>query len=243
MRPLNKKIAFDKNFEILILQKVKVRIRKRKSLIWNCNSSSSSHLIPHLFHHRSIKDLTVRRNEHQEDRKTSWKELEHVQEEIRLCQGNIEKYKQQLNSSLPRQISLGLATVERIVEELGMTRDVHSRSEAGAYFGPVIDNFSLKNDGFRTAVEVAAGNGLFHVIVDSDKTAAVLMKELERRRCGRLTFLPLNQLRVQEITYPTSNDVRPLLEIAITFDPSIRTAIQQVRSEFPPSSLTPLTPS
>jgi structural maintenance of chromosome 3 (chondroitin sulfate proteoglycan 6) len=178
--------------------------------------------------YRTIRDLTVRRNEHQEDRKTSWKELERVQEDIRLCQANIEKYKQQLNSSLPRQISLGLATLERIVEELGISRDAHSIGNAGAYFGPIIDNISLKNDGFRTAVEVAAGNGLFHVIVDSDKTAARLMKELERRKSGRLTFLPLNQLRVQEITYPTSNDVRPLMDIAITFDPTIRSAIQQV---------------
>jgi structural maintenance of chromosome 3 (chondroitin sulfate proteoglycan 6) len=117
--------------------------------------------------------------------------------------------------------------VERIAEEMKLSRDIHSRGAVGAYFGPVIDNITLKSDGFRTAVEVAGGNGLFNVIVDSDRTAAMLMKELERRKCGRLTFLPLNQLRVQEISYPTSNDIRPLIDIAIDFDVFFRPAIQQ----------------
>ena len=47
------------------------------------------------------------------------------------------------------------------------------------YYGPLIDNIRLKADAYRTAVEVAAGNSLFHVIVDTDITAAFLMKELE----------------------------------------------------------------
>lgn len=179
---------------------------------------------------RTRKDLFEQRNEHQEQRKSSWKDIERLQEDIRICQTDIEKSKQLLNASLPRQISLGLATVERIAEEKGLSRDIHSIGTSGAYFGPVIDNITMKNDGFRTAVEVAGGNGLFNVIVDSDKTAAMLMKELERRKCGRLTFLPLNQLRVQEITYPTSNDIRPLIDIAIDFDDSLRPAIQQVSS-------------
>jgi hypothetical protein len=57
----------------------------------------------------------------------------------------------------------------------------------------------LKTEAFRVAVEVAAGNSLFHVIVDTDTTAAYLMKELERRKAGRLTFLPLNRMRNADI--------------------------------------------
>lgn len=147
---------------------------------------------------------------------------------MRNCDVNIEKYKQLLNISLPRNVSVGLAAVERIVDEMEISRDIHSRNPRGVYFGPVIDNITLKSDAFRTAVEVAAGNGLFHVIVDSDRTAALLMKELEKRKCGRLTFLPLNQLRVQEVLYPTSNDVRSLLEVSLSYDILVKDAIHQV---------------
>lgn len=153
---------------------------------------------------------------------------------------------QQLNSSLPRSISAGLSAVEQIASEL----------ELSGYYGPVIDNFELKNEAFRVAVEVVAGNSLFNVIgklsvlssicmsvinppslhrseqlyylslsvslVDTDATAAVLIKELDRRAMGRLTFLPLNRLKklnASNIKYPDSNEVRSLVEVAINYEP------------------------
>lgn len=42
--------------------------------------------------------------------------------------------------------------------------------------------------------QVAAGNTIFNVIVDNDHTAAKLMHMLERRKLGRVTFMPLNKL-------------------------------------------------
>lgn len=64
---------------------------------------------------------------------------------------------------------------------------------ASGYYGPLIDNITLTNEIFRAAVEVAGGNALFHIVVDTDATAAVLINELERLKAGRLTFLPLNR--------------------------------------------------
>jgi structural maintenance of chromosome 3 (chondroitin sulfate proteoglycan 6) len=83
--------------------------------------------------------------------------------------------------------------------------------------GPVIENFSLADPKFTTAVEVAAGNALFNVIVDTDATAARLMQHLERNRSGRLTFMPLNRLHPREQQYPASNDVAPLIEVCATY--------------------------
>ena len=54
------------------------------------------------------------------------------------------------------------------------------------------------------------------------------MKELERRKSGRLTFLPLNRLRVEEVVYPNSNDVRSLISVALNYDDLIHSAILQV---------------
>ena len=167
---------------------------------------------------KQVQAKVQRRNELQEDRKKSWRDLEMFQEALQEAKQELERGKQQLNSTLPRNIAQGLLMVEQIVQE--------KRLEG--YYGPLIDNFQLKNDGFRTAVEVAAGNALFHVIVDTDDTAALLMKELERRKAGRLTFLPLNRIRVPPQAYPDSNDVRPMIDLALDFDPDFEQAIRHV---------------
>mmetsp|Transcript_23269 Transcript_23269/g.34155 ORF Transcript_23269/g.34155 Transcript_23269/m.34155 type:complete len:1343 (-) Transcript_23269:210-4238(-) len=168
---------------------------------------------------RSAKEVMRARNGYQETRKEAWRLLESVQEELQERRSELDKGKHMLNSALPRNVSLGLAMVERIAQEKKLGR---------AYMGPLIDNLVLRNEAFRTAVEVAAGNSLFHVIVDTDATAAMLMKELERRKAGRLTFLPLNQLRVHPVFYPESGDVRPLIEVALEFDTAVAPAIRQV---------------
>jgi structural maintenance of chromosome 3 (chondroitin sulfate proteoglycan 6) len=167
-----------------------------------------------------IVERTQQRNELQETRKSAWRACEDFQERIQEMRSELEKGKQQLNRTLPKHISQGLATVEAIAAEQGLQ----------GYYGPVIDNISLKSDAFRTAVEVAAGSALFHVIVDTDATAALLMNELEVRKAGRLTFLPLNRLRNAPVTYPQSNDVKPLIEVAFEYDPSVAEAIKQVRT-------------
>ena len=168
---------------------------------------------------REIADGTVARNDLQDQRKRCWRELELLQEQSADAKTELEKGRQQLAAALPRSIALGLSEVERIASERQLT----------GYYGPVIDNFSLKNAAFQTAVEVAAGNSLFHVIVDTDATAAELMRALESRGAGRLTFLPLNQLRVPAQTYPDSRDVRSLLEVAIAYEPKFEQAMRQVR--------------
>lgn len=45
---------------------------------------------------------------------------------------------------------------------------------------------------------------------------------------GRVTFLPLNQLKVDGVRYPDSTDVAPLMEQCITFDPAVRRAMEHV---------------
>lgn len=170
---------------------------------------------------RSVQDRIRQRNILQEERKSKWKELEDLQEQIQDSKQELERGKQQLNSTLPRHISQGIAAVNRIVEERGLT----------GYYGPLIGNIALKNDAFRTAVEVAAGNALFHIIVDTDEMAAFLMTELEKRNAGRLTFLPLNRLRVSETVYPDSNDVRALIDVAIDYEDEVELAIKQVFSK------------
>lgn len=171
---------------------------------------------------RDIEQKLIQRNSMQERRKQLWRDLETVQEQIADSRNEQSKGRQMLSMTLPRAITMGLAAVERIAEELQLK----------GYYGPLIDNFTLKNEIFRTSVEVAAGNALFHVVVDNERTAATLMEELERRKAGRLTFLPLNRLQNDRVQYPNSPDVKPLLEVAIDYDAALEPALQHVRIAF-----------
>ena len=91
-----------------------------------------------------------------------------------------------------------------------------------------MQNIELVDPKFQTAVEAAAQNSLFYVIVDTDATAAELMKRLERDRLGRVTFLLLNQLNMPHVRYPDSPDIYPLMKACLKYDPRLKKAIQHV---------------
>lgn len=165
-----------------------------------------------------IQECTQRKNSLQEQRQSRWRELELLQEQVQEMQQELDRGKQQLSRALPRHITQGLAAVESIVQE----------RQLEGYYGPLIDNISLRSERLQTAVETAAGNALFHIVVEDDTVAATLMKELERRKAGRLTFLPLNRLRDPKIKYPDSTDVRPLMEVALEYEPHFDLAVKQV---------------
>jgi structural maintenance of chromosome 3 (chondroitin sulfate proteoglycan 6) len=167
----------------------------------------------------SIHEKILVRNSSQEKRKNNWRELEKISEKLHENRNELEKNKNLLNSVLPHSITHGLAAIEYIVQE----------KKISGYYGPVIDNIVLKKDQYRQVVENAAGNQLFHVIVDNDKTAAILINELEAKNAGRLTFLPLSRLRVKEYNYPkNTNDVYPLIEVALEYEKEVEKAIKLI---------------
>ena len=194
------------------------RISKENQSIATAEIEAKKHSTTHENNNKAIREAIVKRNDLQEQRKDSWREMETVQESLNEAKQDRERSKQHLNASLPKQVAVGLRVAEQIVQEKNLT----------GYYGPLIDNFKLKSEAFRTAVEVAVGNALFHVIVDTDKTAAVLIKEMEKRKMGRLTFIPLNRIVNSEVTYPDSTEVRPMMEVALEYEPAFAEAIKHV---------------
>merc|ERR1719362_683921 len=122
---------------------------------------------------------------------------------------------------MPSSTATGLDNLSRIAQEEGIRFNKQ-------YFGLLMQNFEVKEEKFHTAIEVAAQNSLFHVIVDTDTTAAQLVKRLEHDKLGRVTFLPLNQLQVEDIVYPDSPDIAPLLSSCINFDSKVERAMKHV---------------
>lgn len=79
-----------------------------------------------------------------------------------------------------------------------------------AYYGPVIENFSCDKT-IYTAVEVTAGNRLFHHVIESDRVGTQILKEMNKQKLpGEVTFMPLNRLNVRDIEYP--NDAVRLIK-------------------------------
>ena len=75
------------------------------------------------------------------------------------------------------------------------------------------------------------------MVVDTDETAAKLMKKLEEKNLGRVCFMPLNRLKVKHVNYPDSSDVRPLLEAAITYPREVRPRFSPAGGASRPGSL------
>ncbi|KAK3399217.1 RecF/RecN/SMC [Sordaria brevicollis] len=76
-------------------------------------------------------------------------------------------------------------------------------------------------------VEQVAGNSLFHYVVDNEKTGTMLSEYLHKNYGGRVTFMPLEQLRPRQVKMPRASDAQPLIS-KIEFDPAYEKAFQQV---------------
>jgi structural maintenance of chromosome 3 (chondroitin sulfate proteoglycan 6) len=113
--------------------------------------------------------------------------------------------------------SEGLRTIKRLVQE---------HSIPGVY-GPLIDLFRC-DEKLSTAVEVSAGNSLFDVVVDNSATAARLISLLNRERVGRVSFLPVQDLRAKELIDPRISDAFPMISHLTIHNSATRPAFQQV---------------
>lgn len=149
-------------------------------------------------------------------RKVLWRDETRLKSILGSLDDEVRKAERNVNQTMDRQQSSGLEAVKRISQKLGLS---------GVY-GPLGELINV-NDKYRTAVEVVAGNSLFHIVVDTDETASTVMDELVRERAGRVTFMPLNRIKPKDVTYPSSNDSVPLIK-KIGFDPKIENAVKQV---------------
>lgn len=156
------------------------------------------------------------RDEATEARKALWREEARMDSLLRNCNDEIRKAERTLASSMDKNTSTGLAAINRIVRDHGI-QGVH---------GPIFDLFQVIPD-LETAVEVAVGGSLFHVIVDNDDTATRILEIMATENVGRVTFIPLNRVKPRSVEYPQKDDAVPLIS-QLTFDPQYQLAFDQV---------------
>ncbi|KAG1686266.1 hypothetical protein DVH05_007040 [Phytophthora capsici] len=145
--------------------------------------------------------LKEQRNRLNEVRKEKWREENQISYNVRELKKKLSDGEHALQSTMAYDVRRGLQAVR---EMQGRIRGI---------YGPLIDLVRPVDERYCIAADEAAGGALFHVVVDTDDTAARIMRELDRKNLGRLTFLPLNRLKVKEhFDYPRNDDVVALVE-------------------------------
>ncbi|GME67086.1 unnamed protein product [[Candida] boidinii] len=163
-----------------------------------------------------VFDLKLAYNKLIDERKSFWREESKLNSIISSYEQEKSRASQFVNETMSLSTSLGLESVSRIAEKLGLD---------GVY-GPLGELIDV-SEKYKIAVDVIGGETLFNVVVDTDKTASIIMDELNREKSGRVTFIPLNRLKQRTFRYPAGNDSVPLIK-KIAFDDSIAPAVQHV---------------
>ncbi|KAK9361460.1 RecF/RecN/SMC [Lipomyces starkeyi] len=176
--------------------------------------------------HSSLEQLQTQQTEQkqrrdalQDKRKELWREGAKSDSALENVKSELEKAERAFAGTMDRSQSAGLQAVRRIAKTMNIT---------GVY-GPLCELFDV-DDKYKVAVEVTAGNSLFHVVVDNDTTASTIMEVLNRERSGRVTFMPLNRLKPKTVNYPDTDDAIPLIK-KLRYNPEHALAIEQVFSK------------
>ncbi|KAI7745683.1 hypothetical protein M8C21_011025, partial [Ambrosia artemisiifolia] len=145
-----------------------------------------------------------------------WGTESEVNAEIERLKATVVKAEKALDHATPGDIRRGISCIRRICRQYNIS---------GVY-GSIIELLECDENLF-TAVEVTAGNSLFHVVVETDEISTQVIRHLNAEKGGRVTFIPLNRVKAPHITYPKTSDVIPLLK-KLKYSPEYDQAFGQV---------------
>lgn len=151
-----------------------------------------------------------------DERKVLRREDDKLESVIGNARQEWERAERELSHTMDGATSRGLQTVRRLKRELNLT---------GAY-GTLAELLEV-SETYRIAVEQTAGNSLFHYVVDNEETATKLADALYKQKGGRVTFMPLSQLRPKPAKLPKAADAQAMLE-KIKFEKKYEKAFAQV---------------
>ncbi|KAH0544876.1 hypothetical protein FGG08_000956 [Glutinoglossum americanum] len=151
-----------------------------------------------------------------DQRKELWREEAKLNSVVENARQEQDRADRALSSTMDQNTSRGIAAVRRI----------KNQHRLEGVYGTLAELMDVP-ERFRTAVEVTAGNSLFHYVVDNDETATKVLEILQRDKLGRVTFMPLNRLKPRPANVPKAGDALPMLE-KIQFDEIYRKAFEQV---------------
>lgn len=165
---------------------------------------------------KQVQEAKTLRDRLMDERKELWREDAKLDSVMHNAQSELRHAEQELSQTMDQNTSRGLAAV----------RDIKRQHNLDGCYGTLAELMEV-DERFRRAVEVTAGQSLFHCVVDNDDTATKVMEILQRKKLGRITFVPLNRIKPKIGNVPKANDSLPMLE-KIKFDSKYEKAFQQV---------------
>ncbi|XP_015518087.1 structural maintenance of chromosomes protein 3 [Neodiprion pinetum] len=176
-------------------------------------------------HNKQYYDLTKAKDQCQATRKEQYRQESVLQLNLSGLKEDLAKADQSLRSMAGKPILNGRDSVRKVLDTFRERRDM--AHEVSSYYGPVIENFDCDKS-IYTAVEVTAGNRLFHHIVETDKFGTKILKEMNNQQLpGEVTFMPLNRLHVKVIDYPQTSDAIPMIS-KLNYDPKYDRALRYI---------------
>merc|ERR1711887_124893 len=128
----------------------------------------------------------------QSERNEHWRQENNLQQNLSSLKEGLSKADQTLRSMAGKPILNGRDSVRKVLD-MFKERGGQFKQIAESYYGLVIENFECEQS-IYTAVEVTAGNRLFHHIVENDKVGTAILKEMNKQKFpGEVTFMPLNR--------------------------------------------------
>ncbi|XP_018569420.1 structural maintenance of chromosomes protein 3 [Anoplophora glabripennis] len=175
-------------------------------------------------HNKQCYELKKNKDQYQATRNELWRKENNVQQNLSSLKEDLAKADQQLRSMAGKPILNGRDSVRKVLDTF-INRGGREAEIARSYYGPVIENFDCEKS-IYTAVEVTAGNRLFHHVIDSDKVGTQILKEMNRQKLpGEVTFMPLNRLNVRDQDYPNDSDAIPMVS-KLHYDPKYDKAMR-----------------
>ncbi|KAJ5583075.1 Chromosome segregation protein SudA [Penicillium sp. DV-2018c] len=163
-----------------------------------------------------VQDAKEERDRLMDQRKELWREEAKLDSVLSNASQEVDRAERNLSHMMDNNTSRGIAAVRRIVRQHNLE---------GVY-GTLAELFDV-SDRYRTAVEVTAGQSLFHYVVDTDETATTVLEFLQKEKAGRVTFMPLNRLRTRPMNMPRASDTIPMID-KLQYDPAYERAFQHV---------------
>uniref|UniRef100_A0A1A9W229 Structural maintenance of chromosomes protein n=1 Tax=Glossina brevipalpis TaxID=37001 RepID=A0A1A9W229_9MUSC len=161
-------------------------------------------------HNKRYYELKKTKDHYQATRNELWRKETQMTQQLQSHKEELSKTDQALRSMAGKPILNGRDSVRKVLDSF-LEKGSPFSDIAKAYYGPVIENFSCDKT-IYTAVEVTAGNRLFHHIVESDKVGTQILKEMNKLKLpGEVTFMPLNRLQVKNHDYPDDPDSIPMI--------------------------------
>lgn len=177
---------------------------------------------------KSFYEMKKQKDAKQNERNNLWRTENGMQQQIASLRDELSKKEQALRSITGKAILNGIDSIQKVLQYFREQKKYQDVIDG--YYGTLIENFECEKT-FFTAVEVTAGNRLFHHVVDNDRTGTKLLQEMNRLRLpGEVTFMPLNRLECHETYYPETSDAIPMIR-KMTYEPRYDRAIKHVFSK------------